>query len=237
MESIGSRLKAAREAKGITIEQAQKETRIHSGILVALENDRVENAISGPLYVKSFIKKYANYLGLDGTALSEGYSGERPEFTQQISALKNRSVPSGFPLKKILSFVAAILVIIICARLLLFAGSKVKTWLASRPKAVKVEASKPKATRKQIPRGEDLILSIKTRADVYLKVKADGSIMYDDILKKGSADKWEAKQSLEISTSKAEAVIAELNGTSLGSLGKGVVKGILITKDGLRLPK
>ena len=74
------------------------------------------------------------------------------------------------------------------------------------------------------------MLSLKTRADVYLKLKADGSVIYDGILKRNASERWEAKESFEISTSKAEALSADLNGTPVTTLGKGAVKG-------LRLPK
>lgn len=249
MESIGSRIRSAREAKGISIEQAQKDTRISSRILSAIEADRAQEVISGPVYIKSFIKKYANYIGLDGGSLAESFTGNKPGFKEQISMLSKDEKPGrvlGFtkgkvPLKKIIYVAVAIVIIFLGIKLIVFAGSKTIAFFKSRPKAEKVVTVKPKPELKQIvspaaasvpqiPKGEDLTLSLKSRADVYLKVKSDGNVIYDGILKKGSSEKWEAKDSFEISTSRAEALAIDLNGTSLGSLGKGVVKG-------LRLPK
>jgi cytoskeletal protein RodZ len=93
MESIGSRLRSARESKGITLDQAQRDTRISSRILTALENDRIAEIVSGPVYIKSFIKKYANYLGLNGTDLAESFTGEKPGFKDQISVLSRDTGP------------------------------------------------------------------------------------------------------------------------------------------------
>jgi len=129
-------------------------------------------------------------------------------------------------------------VIFFAVKLIGFAGSKAIALFKSRPKAeTKAVAVKPKPAPKpaparamQIPKGENLVLSLKTRADVYLKLRADGSVIYDGILKKNSRERWEAKESFEISTSKAEALSADLNGTPVSPLGKGVIKG-------LRLPK
>lgn len=239
MESIGSRIRSAREAKGISIEQAQKDTRISSRILSAIEADRAQEVISGPVYIKSFIKKYANYIGLDGGSLAESFTGNKPGFKEQISMLSKDEKPGRVPLKKIIYVAVAIVIIFLGIKLIVFAGSKTIAFFKSRPKAEnkvppqreKIVTVKPKPALKQvvIP-GEDLTLSLKARADVYLKVKSDGNVIYDGILKKGSSEKWEAKESFEISTSRAEALAIDLNGTSLGSLGKGIVKG-------LRLPK
>lgn len=257
MESIGSRIKSAREAKGISIDQAQKDTRISGRILIAIEADRAQEMISGPVYVRSFIKKYADYLGLDGRSLSEEFTGKKPGFKEQISVLnkgdkhgkvlgetKGSILPEfKIPIKKIACVAAAILIIFLGIKLIIFAGSKTIAFFKSRPKAEnkvpprreKVVATKTAvkttaASVPQIPKAADYILSLKTRADVYLKITSDGNVIYEGILKKGSNEKWEAKESFEISTSKAEALVIDLNGTSLGPLGKGVVKG-------LRLPK
>ena len=58
MISVGERLKKARENKSLTIDQIRKQTRIHSDVLIALEEGRC-NEILDPTYVKSFLKKYA----------------------------------------------------------------------------------------------------------------------------------------------------------------------------------
>ncbi|MDP3786491.1 MAG: DUF4115 domain-containing protein [Candidatus Omnitrophota bacterium] len=238
MESIGTRLKQAREDKGISLEQAQKDTRIHNKILAALEDDRPAEAISGTVYIKSFIRKYADYLGLDGTSLAEEYHGERPRTREQILIAAERSSSFKFPLKKAVTAVIVIAVLLAGIKLAIFAGSKIKEGLKSKPKAVKkAEVPKPKLQPAQIPKGENISLKIKAKSDVYLKIKADGSVIYDGILKKGAAETWEAKDSLDVSTSRAEAIAAELNSTALGVLGKGVTKGILITRDGVKLPK
>jgi cytoskeletal protein RodZ len=255
MESIGARLKKAREDKGISLEQAQKDTRIHNRILAALEGGRPQEAVSGTVYIKSFIKKYADYLGLDGAALAEEYKGDKPSPSEQILIAAQKDSSFRFPVKKVIAAVVVIAVIFGCIKLVIFAGSKVKEGLKSRPKAVKkVESPRPKPVVKEapkeaprqaatapavalVPKGENISLKIKAKSDVYLKIKADGSVIYDGILKKGDAETWEAKDSLDISTSRAEAIAAELNGKALGALGKGVTKNILITRDGLKLPK
>lgn len=250
MESIGAELKGAREAKGISIEQAQKETRIHVSILRALEEDRIEEASSTPIYIKSFIRKYADYLGLDGASLADEYLKGHPQFVEQKLSLESERTSFKFPARRLISVGIIILIALLGFGLLFFLGSRVSAKLKSPPKVVKVsEAEKSKQATKtisseakilapvQIPKGENLILTIKARQDAWLKVVLDGTVIYDDIIKKGSQESWKATKTLEISTGRAEALIAELNGAKLEPFGKGIVKGILITKDGLKLPK
>lgn len=90
MEEIGARLRRAREARGITLEQAEEETRIRRKYLEALETgDKAE--LPGEVYLKGFLRTYGNYLSLDGPALVEEYKlakeGRRPP--QQTTAAEN----------------------------------------------------------------------------------------------------------------------------------------------------
>lgn len=62
-KSFGFILKEARANKHIGLEEASKHTRIHINILKAIENDDV--ASLGAVYVKSFLRLYADYLGVD----------------------------------------------------------------------------------------------------------------------------------------------------------------------------
>lgn len=237
MESIGSQLKHAREVRGISIEQTQKDTRIHAGILRALEEDRIDEAASTPLYIKSFIRKYADYLGLDGKSLADEYFKEHPKLTEEVFTLKGKEASVKFPPRRLVSIGVSVLAIILGVTSLVFIGSRARSNFKSPSKLTKEinRATAPIVTK--IRKGEDLLLTIKTRSDVWLKVALDGTVVYEDILKRGSEENWQAKKSLEISTSRAEALNAELNGEKLGPLGEGVVKGILISKDGLKLPK
>ena len=62
---IGHLLELARQRQGVTLEEAEKATRIRSDSLQRLESDD-HSAMPEPIYVRGFVKAYANYLGLDG---------------------------------------------------------------------------------------------------------------------------------------------------------------------------
>jgi len=72
LSEIGDRLKGAREAKGLTIDQVNKKLRIHSSVLKALESGRVDEMLN-VAYSKSFLKEYATFLGLDAKEIVRAY--------------------------------------------------------------------------------------------------------------------------------------------------------------------
>jgi len=65
---LGTRLREARESRGISFEQAEKETRIRRAFLQALEEERYD-ALPEDVYARGFIRNYARYLGLDAEEL------------------------------------------------------------------------------------------------------------------------------------------------------------------------
>ncbi len=69
MTDIGSQLRMAREAKGLTIEQAFKATRIKLSFLEAIEANQL-SMLPGPVQARGFVRSYANYLGMDGELLA-----------------------------------------------------------------------------------------------------------------------------------------------------------------------
>jgi cytoskeleton protein RodZ len=72
MADIGSTLREARMRARIDISEIESETKIRAKYLRALENEEWD-LLPGPTYVKSFLRTYADALGLDGKLLIEEY--------------------------------------------------------------------------------------------------------------------------------------------------------------------
>lgn len=64
MGELGSLLSRAREARGLTLEDAERDTRISRRYLQALETEQFE-VIPAPVYARGFLRSYSQYLGLD----------------------------------------------------------------------------------------------------------------------------------------------------------------------------
>ncbi len=68
MATLGEQLRRARAAKGLSLEQVSRATKIHLNTLTAIEEDRAAQTLS-PIYLKGFIKTYARHVGIDEASL------------------------------------------------------------------------------------------------------------------------------------------------------------------------
>lgn len=69
LEALGSLLRQTREARGLTLTEVANDTFIRCQYLQALEEADLSR-LPEPVYVQGFLKRYADYLGLDGETLS-----------------------------------------------------------------------------------------------------------------------------------------------------------------------
>jgi Helix-turn-helix domain len=85
MPEIGASLREARLRAKLDIVDVESATKIRAKYLRALENEEWGN-LPGPAFVKSFLRTYADYLGLDGKLLVDEYKlrHERPSDLDQM---------------------------------------------------------------------------------------------------------------------------------------------------------
>src|SRR4051812_13633777 len=72
MPDIGATLREARMRQRIDISEIEAETKIRAKYLRALENEEWD-LLPGPTFVKSFLRTYAEALGIDAKLLVEEY--------------------------------------------------------------------------------------------------------------------------------------------------------------------
>lgn len=79
MPEIGATLREARQRRRIDVFDVESQTKIRAKYLRALEEEEWD-LLPGPTYVKTFLRTYAEYLGLDAKLLVEEYKQrfERP---------------------------------------------------------------------------------------------------------------------------------------------------------------
>jgi transcriptional regulator with XRE-family HTH domain len=94
LTELGKRLKEAREAKNISLDELQEMTKIQKRYLIGIEEGNYA-IMPGNFYVRAFIKQYAEAVGLDPEQLFEEYKQDIPqtyqeEIPQQLSRVKTR---------------------------------------------------------------------------------------------------------------------------------------------------
>ncbi|MBL7210731.1 MAG: DUF4115 domain-containing protein, partial [Candidatus Omnitrophica bacterium] len=239
----GTRLKKLRLEKGISLEEIQKKTKIHPNILRAIEGDAITDL--SPIYLKSFLKIYCKFLGVDSrhylgdykeTRGLEGASAEPlvKEFPQRIqesrsflkdARLRMRSLR---PNKKI----SRVIIIVLAGAFLLMglikAGKAIFSKRGSsvpRPAAGTVTA-RPKAkaavkkTRPVNDISSEIRLGIRAKDNCWITLKVDGRIVFQRVLTKGRFESWKAKNKIELSLGNAGAVELEVNGQLFANLGR-----------------
>src|SRR5215470_17905143 len=79
MADIGSTLREARMRARIDISEVEARTKIRAKYLRAMENEEWD-LLPGPVYVKSFLRTYGDFLGVDTRGLVDEYKRryERP---------------------------------------------------------------------------------------------------------------------------------------------------------------
>lgn len=94
MTELGNRLKEAREAKGMSLDDLQEITKIQKRYLQGIEEGNY-NMMPGPFYVRAFIRQYAEAVDLVPEELFEQYKDDIPstheEIPENISRVQTRS--------------------------------------------------------------------------------------------------------------------------------------------------
>jgi transcriptional regulator with XRE-family HTH domain len=250
VSDIGDRLRLAREKKGLTIEQAQKQTHIHSTVLSALENGRCDDILT-PNYVKSFLKEYSSYLGFDHQAIVSEYLTLHPELKNKNinTTIDKTNMRSFVDLGRIIRIVGFVFIILAVVGLVLFAGSKVadnfkktKPSKSLRPaKASKTKARTKAPVKVVVPRRNIMsknvpfTMTLKVKNPVMVQLKKDGVLIFKRVLPKGTEEIFAVNNAVNMFVGRAESIEIIVNGKSLGAPGRGVIRDIEVTSNGLRI--
>ena len=109
-------------------------------------------------------------------------------------------------------------------------------------KATAVAKAKPaetKVVKKETAVSQGVRVAVMAREDCWLTVKVDGKTAFQSVLKRGRSESWQAKEKVELSAGSAAAIELQVNGQLFSNLGrKGTaLKNVVITKDGLNIPR
>jgi cytoskeletal protein RodZ len=187
MPEIGATLREARMHARIDVSEIEAQTKIRAKYLRALENEEW-GLLPGPTFVKSFLRTYAQALGLDGKALVEEYRLHHESPSEAMlepivsTPQRNRQRPGkdGPSRGYIAAVAAAGLVIVLLIVLLLSGGSSPST--PTKTVAVHHHAA-PARHRAQHTQGAGgqasatssiVALSLKPTAAIYVCLLGEG---------------------------------------------------------------
>lgn len=101
----------------------------------------------------------------------------------------------------------------------------------SIPEPIKPKASPPPVVAVE----KEVNLTVRANQNSWLRVKADGKVVFQSTLRRGTVETWLADSEIEISGRNINQLEFELNGKMIGTLGRKDrnAKKVVITKRGL----
>lgn len=184
MPDIGATLREARMRARIDVSEIEAQTKIRAKYLRALENEEWD-LLPGPTFVKSFLRTYAQALGLDSKAILEEYRRnyeepselERSDFAQQPIAsttrLRMRPPRPGPSRGYVLAF-AGVCVLIVLLILGLLSGGHSPSKPANRTTASKRPAHRSLRASRTLVVPALASLKLEPSAEVYVCLVGDG---------------------------------------------------------------
>jgi cytoskeleton protein RodZ len=231
MASLGERLRAAREARGLSLSEVSEQIRIRTVYLVALEEENWR-AIGAPVYVRGFLRTYARFLGLDpeevvaefGQAVPSEPAGE-PHYVVEPPPRRSSAITW------IAACVAVLLVAFVAYNALtMHRGDAGSTDAA----ATETPAASPSASGGALAAGPTVAprpatptpgpggpqsLALTLSAPSWLRVVVDGNVSMEGTFPAGTSKTFHGR-SASVRVGNAGGVEIYVDGKDVGKLGK-----------------
>lgn len=111
--------------------------------------------------------------------------------------------------------------------------------MGSSIKTAEPNTSTVAATATAADASKEIILTVRSKKNGWLKVKTDNKVVFQSAFNQGAIETWRANESIEISGKNISQLEFELNGKMIGTIGKdkSQAKMVVFTKDGLKVAK
>lgn len=209
--TVGERLRAAREEKGMTLEDLAAQTRIPRRHLESLEASEWEK-LPAPTYTIGFARSYASSVGLDRTEIADQLraemGGSRPATAANAESFQPADPARTMPKGLVLGAIAAVLVLLLLmswfnSRSLDSPGTAQDA--AAPPIGAPAAPAPPPAAPGQS--AEQGPVALTATAEVWVSISDAGRTLKEGIMQPGERFEVPASaQSPTLTTGKAEAL-------------------------------
>jgi transcriptional regulator with XRE-family HTH domain len=234
-QRVATTIKQAREARGLTVSDAAKGTRIAERYLRALEANASLEEFPAPVYARSFLRAYAEFLELETKGIVRRFDEDHPVHEEQII----EPLPDPRPRRRVVAgalAVASLLALLSMAVARLGSESEPGSETASPSPAAAAASPGPSSIERPLPapRIEGIRATLQLGDRCWVVAVADGATVEPGTtLEAGARAVFHADRILELELGSAGAVHLEVNGERVptGSIGE-VVRLELRWKDG-----
>lgn len=229
MNTLGQELRREREARGVSLQDIARLTKINLTYLTALEEDRLD-ILPGEFFIKGTIRIYAKCIGLDENQAINLYlqAGGKPSAPERPSKKRRTTDITPARWKKLSLFL--LLPLLVAAVLIL-----TKPWNQSaaprrRPSPASAQAPLPRPVQPVSEAGlrplpppaeeaKDLSVQMSFQEEVWVRITADGRLLEEGLLRPGDQRTYTALDKFEMRLGKPGVVGLSINGRRAKPLG------------------
>jgi transcriptional regulator with XRE-family HTH domain len=228
-DGLGEFLRREREFRHISLDDIAERTKISRRYLEAIEEGQYER-LPGEIFVRGFIRSYAQSIGLDPEETLLIYSQTRvvpgvvPQWKERIAPTKRTWN------ERFLQWVLIAGVVVVGAVILGVVG------VLEVPHFLRFTSPPPADVSKAPMSSVPLILTAIADADTWLRVTIDGQDVQDMLLRSGQSAKWMGQDRFVISIGNARATRLRLNGRELTmpQNAQSILRHYTVSRDMLR---
>ena len=240
LAQIGATLRRRREDKQISLAQIESTTRIRQSFLRAIEAGNIDK-LPEPVYIRGFIKQYAEALDLDGTELANSFPLE--DYRQSLKPVGVSLPPAQLQTSHLYAiyFLLVIGAVSILSQTLSNSEFQFGNSQPQTPAPV-ANVTKPKAPPKVKPvanthkqtKPVEIGMTVKDKS--WVRVIADGKKAFEGELSQGTQRTWTANERLSLRVGNAGGVLIDYNQEEAKPLGQlGQVQEVTFGANNTRL--
>jgi cytoskeletal protein RodZ len=210
---IGAQLRQARQVQALSLERVALRTMIPRHLLKAIEAGNREE-LPEPIYIQSYIKQYADALGLDGTELARNF----PIEDRRILLKPTQRILPAAQLRPIHLYLLYLFVVFWAVNALSYTLSRNQLQESSFQRVQQLLPTQTRSQQSDIQSvstanqdSKPVRISVTLKAQSWLRVTADGQTAFEGTLPQGTQRTWEAKEELTLKTENAGGVLVQFN--------------------------
>jgi len=232
LEEIGARLRQFRLEQSITLEEVAAQTRIQARLLRAIEDGKIDQ-LPEPVYIRGFIRRFAEALGLNGAELADSFPVGA---SLQLIRPRWRHLPAAQlrPLHLYLLYILLVIGSVSGLSHILSRSAVQVIEVDNTPSAQQFPT--PKKTEPRPPKqsldinqsaeishasqdGKPVQVGVTLKAQSWIRVVVDGKTEFEGVLPEGTQRTWVADQQLIVRAGNAGGVLVEFNDQSAKQMG------------------
>lgn len=253
-KEIGKIFAEARKARGLSVDEAYRASRMHPNVIKDIESGIFDRL--GKAYIKSFIKKYSDFLELDTEDIVRQYEsvssgipvrefelpseeGTEPGIGEIFASMESR-LHTVFAVAISVIFVILIIAVVgmIKGRAPTPPQKETKTTIVEK-EPVPAKKEKPPVPKRAVSerpkKSGSFTLTLRSNGEAWVQVNKGDDVLFSGNLDKGDSRTWKSDGTLTVWSGRADKLDFTLNGRRIGVVAAGVVKNIEVSSEGVKI--